>query len=164
MVIVRATKKLRQRLGTVAPLDEEASTTLLGEWYATLLPWRPQQLVLLVNEYTLLPVLMPLAPSAGVSARIGPAIASALADHGAATAVIERELGEMGDCRFGPTANRSVVGTMTEFSFLADVYRGNDPGFVPAQLAKRLSTTPCSPLYRRRISPDRELQAVLRSL
>ena len=45
MLIVRATRKLRQRLGSAAPDDGEPSTTLLGEWYATLLPWRPRQLI-----------------------------------------------------------------------------------------------------------------------
>jgi hypothetical protein len=161
VLIARATRKLRQRLGSATPHDDEPSTTLLGEWYATLLPWRPQQLILLVNEHTLLPVLMPLAPSASVPSRIGPAIAANLAAHEAPAAVIERELSEMRDCRFGPTANRSVVGIMNEFSFLADVYRRNESGIDPVQLAKRLAATPCSPLYRRHTSPDRELEAFL---
>jgi hypothetical protein len=68
VLIVRATKKLRQRLRATTPYDGEPSTTLLGEWYANLLPWRPQQVILLVNEKTLLPVLMPLAPGATASA------------------------------------------------------------------------------------------------
>jgi hypothetical protein len=136
---------------------------LLGEWYATLLPWRPQQLILLVNERTLLPVLMPLAPSASAPSRIGPAIVATLAAHEAPPAVVERELSEMRDCRLGPTANRSVVGIMNEFSFLADVYRSNDSGIEPLQMAKRLAATPCSPLYQRHTSPDRELQAYLLS-
>jgi hypothetical protein len=41
----------------------------MGGWYATLLPWRPQ-MVLLVNEQTLLPVLVPLAPAATLTTRI----------------------------------------------------------------------------------------------
>jgi hypothetical protein len=44
--------------------DGEPSTSLRGEGYATALPRRPRQPILLVNERTLLPVLMPLAPSA----------------------------------------------------------------------------------------------------
>ncbi|WP_127499913.1 DUF6933 domain-containing protein [Actinoplanes solisilvae] len=161
MLIVRATKKLRQRLGRATPYDGEASTTLLGEWYATLLPWRPQQLILLVNEETVLPVLMPLAPGATVPARIGPEIAAALATHQAPTAVGDDELRQMRDCRFGPTANRSVVGIMNEFGYLADVYRHVDPGRSLADLGMRLAETPCSPLYRRHVRPDRELEAFL---
>jgi hypothetical protein len=38
-------------------------TTWLGNWYGTALFWRPQ-LTLLVDEGTLFPVLMPLAPAA----------------------------------------------------------------------------------------------------
>ena len=52
--------------------DSEQSTTLLGEWYATALLWKPQ-VALLVNETTLLPALMPLAPAATLSTRIAPA-------------------------------------------------------------------------------------------
>ena len=44
VVIVRATKKLRQRLPSATAHDSEPPTTMLGEWYATLLPWRPKQL------------------------------------------------------------------------------------------------------------------------
>ena len=163
MLIVRATKKLRQRLGSAVPRDDEPSTTLLGDWYATVLPWRPRQLILLVNEQTLLPVLMPLAPAATAPSRIGPEIAATLTAHQAPTTVVDGELGQMHDCGFAPTANRSVVGIMNEFTFLADVYRRNDPELDLLRLAMKLASTPCSPLYRRHTSPDRELQAFLRS-
>jgi hypothetical protein len=69
----------------------------------------------------------------------------------------------MHDCRFAPTANRSVVGIMNEFSYLADVYRHQNPDLDLLGLGKKLASTPCSPLYRRHTSPDRELQAFLRS-
>jgi hypothetical protein len=111
----------------------------------------------------LLPVLMPLAPAATVPCRIGPEIAVTLAAHQASAPVLEAELSRMRDCRFGPTANRSVVGVMNEFTYLADVYRRTDPGLDLLQLGMRLAATPCSPLYRRNVSPDRELQAVLHS-
>ena len=78
-------------------------------------------------------------------------------------AVADGELGQMNDCRFAPTANRSVVGIMTEFAFLADVYRRNDPDLDLLHMAMRLASTPCSPLYHRHTSPDRELQAFLQS-
>jgi hypothetical protein len=164
VLIVRATKKLRQRLGATAPHDGDKSTTLLGDWYATLLPWRPRQLILLVNEQTLLPVLMPLAPAATAPSRIGPEIAASLATHQAPAALIDAELGQMRDSGIAPTANRSVVGIMTDFTSLADVYRHNNPDLDLRELSRNLAATPCSPLYRRHVSPDRELQALLRSL
>ena len=64
----------------------------------------------------------------------------------------------------GETSHRSVVGIMNEFSHLADVYRRTDPDINLSQMARRLAATPCSPLYRRHISPDRELQAFLQQV
>jgi hypothetical protein len=69
MLVVRATKRLLLRLGQPMLGEGEQSTTLLGQWYATALRWRPQ-VALLVNEPTLLPVLMPLALAATLLARI----------------------------------------------------------------------------------------------
>jgi hypothetical protein len=43
MVIVRATRKLLKRLGAAPVADVETSSNLLGDWYATVLPWRPRQ-------------------------------------------------------------------------------------------------------------------------
>ena len=161
--MVRATKELLQRVGRSSVPDGDRSTTLLGDWYASALLWRPQQVILLVNEVTLLPVLMPLAPAATASSRIGEEIAAALAAHQAPRSLIDDELSRMRDCRFGPTANRSVVGVMNEFKRLAEVYRSMNPRQGLLELGMRLATTPCSPLYRRHVSPDRELQALLRS-
>lgn len=65
---VHATKKLLDRLRQprVDPADAEASITALGPWYATAVMWRPQ-VALFVNERTLLPVLLPLAPASTCS-------------------------------------------------------------------------------------------------
>jgi len=49
MLIVRATRKLLGRLGPITPDEEQKSTTLLGDWYATAWFWRPQ-VALLVSE------------------------------------------------------------------------------------------------------------------
>lgn len=58
MVVVRCTRKLLDRIGRLAPY-ETSSTTALGEWYATILFTRPQQVVLLGNATTRLPVVVP---------------------------------------------------------------------------------------------------------
>lgn len=68
MLIVRATKKLLDRIGPPSLDEGEQSTTLLGQWYATAMFWKPQ-IALFVNEPTLLPVLLPLAPAATLLAR-----------------------------------------------------------------------------------------------
>jgi Domain of unknown function (DUF6933) len=162
VLIVRATKKLLVRIGPASLGEGEPSTTLMGQWYATAVFWKPQ-VALFVNEPTLLPVLMPLAPAATLLARFPQQVAAVLAAHGTPEAVIDEELRQMRDRRLAKTANRSVVGIMNEFTFLAEAYRGDTPVPDLLALAMRLAATPCGPLYRRHVSPDRELDALLRS-
>ena len=73
---VRGTKKFLDRVGRPA-VDPPSSSTALGDWYANVLLWRPQ-VALFVNATTFLPVMMPLAPSAGVVARFPTAMAEVL--------------------------------------------------------------------------------------
>ncbi len=160
MVIVRATRELLQRLGPPSP-DTPASTTLLGDWYATYLPWRPRQVVLLVNERTLLPLLMPLAPAATFLARFPDELARLLTAHHLPTSVIADEVAATKHAALATTASRSLVGSMNEFAFLADAHRskGSEPDLL--ELSLTLSRTPCSPLYNKHVSPDREVAALL---
>jgi hypothetical protein len=51
------------------------------------------------------------------------------------------------------------VGIMNEFTYLADAWRQDEPDLLA--LAVRLAATPCGPLYKRHISPDRELAALV---
>jgi len=163
VLIVRATKKLLDRIGPPNLDEGDHSTTLMGQWYATAMFWKPQ-VALFVNEPTLLPVLMPLAPAATLLARFPQQVAAVLAAHRTPDAVIDDEQRQMRDRRLAKTANRSVVGIMNEFTFLAEAYRGDTPAPDLLALAIRLATTPCGPLYSKHISPDRELAALLHAV
>jgi uncharacterized protein DUF6933 len=163
VLIVRATRKLLDRIGAPSLDEGQQSTTLMGQWYATAMFWKPQ-VALFVNEPTLLPVLMPLTPAATLLARFPRQLAAVLAAHGTPGAVIDEEQRQMRDRRLAKTANRSVVGIMNEFTFLAEAYRGDTPGPDLLTLALRLAATPCGPLYSKHVSPDRELDALWRSL
>lgn len=163
MLIVRATKKLLDRIGPADLGEGEQSTTLMGQWYATAVFWKPQ-VALFVSEPTLLPVLMPLVPAATLLARFPQQAAALLAAHGTPDAVIDEELRQMRDRRLAKTASRSVIGIMNEFTVLAGAYRGDAPVTDLLALALRLAATPCGPLYSKHVSPDRELDALLRSV
>jgi hypothetical protein len=163
VLIVRATKKLLRLAGPPSALDDDRGTTVLGPWYATVLFWRPR-VVLLVNEATLLPVLLPLAPAATLTGRIAEQISTVLTAHDAPAAVIDRERLHMRTTRLGVTANRSVVGVMIDFARLAEIHHDDDPTVDLVALAVRLASTPCSPLYGGNTSPDRELAATLRAI
>lgn len=160
MFVLHGTKKFRDRVpatGALAP--DDSSTTVLGNWYATVLFWRPQ-VALFVNEHTLLPVLLPLAPGASTLDRFRDAAADVFRGHGLRSSFVDNELAEMADCRLTKTQSRSVLGIMNEYTYLAEVHRAraDDPNFV--ELSLRLAKTPCSPLYGGHVSPDRALAAI----
>lgn len=164
MLIVRATKKLLRLMGPSTALDSDRGTTSLGPWYATVLFWQPR-VVLLVNEATLLPVLLPLAPAATLmTSRITEQISTVLTALDAPAAIIDQERRHMQTAQLGVTANRSVVGVMIDFARLAELHHDDDPAVDLVALAVRLAATPCSPLYGRNVSPDRELAATLQAM
>jgi hypothetical protein len=159
--VVHGTQRFLQRVAapTAEPVD---GTTLLGPWYATLARWRPQT-ALFVDEATLLPVFLPLAPARTVLSRFPQALAEVLGSHGVPADWIEREVAQMSALVTAKTANRSVVGIMNEFLFLAGVHRAEDGDVDLLTLSLELAGTPCSPLYKRHVSPDRELTAFVRA-
>lgn len=160
MFVVHGTRKLLARVGGPTASPDATSATALGSWYATALFWKPQ-VVLFVNESTLLPVLMPLAPATTVVDRVPAALSIVLATHGVSDRFIEREVAEMADHQVAPTRNRSVVGSMNEFAFLGEMFPQPGWGDDLVALSLRLSEVPCAPLSRRHGSPDRELAALV---
>jgi hypothetical protein len=159
MVIIHGTQRFRDRVTATPAADGDTSTAIIGPWYATVLRRRPA-VALFVNASTLLPVFTAFAPTRTLLDRFPAAVAEVLAAHGVPTSVITEETSAMSTCLLAPTANRSVVGTMNDFSFLADHHRGDFAGDLVG-LSVRLAETPCSPLYKSHISPDRELAAVI---
>lgn len=160
MFTLHCTQKLRDRikpdLAPPGPRD-----TLLGNWYATALFWKPQ-VALLVSERTLLPVLMPLAPVTTLVRRFPEQLTLVLKAHGVGADAIAQEVWRMGDVAYAKTANRSVVGMLNEFTFLAECWRprlGEDLVAISLKLAE----TPCSPLHKGPVSPDRALWEVMKT-
>jgi len=115
---LHATAKLRAALGPPAREPVPASTTTLDPWYAHRLPWR-RPVAFFVNEATLLPVLLPLAPSATLLARFPDSLAVVLSAIGCPATVIEPELERMREIVVSTTASRSVLGSINEFAYLA---------------------------------------------
>jgi len=163
MYQLHCTKKLLDRIkpSTIAP--NGISSTFLGSWYATVLFWKPQ-VALLVNERTLLPVLIPLSPATNLATRFPNHLASILAAHGMPRPFIDHELLHMNEAQYAKTSSRSVVAIMNQFSYLAEYDREHLETNDLLALSIRLSETPCSPLYKGAGSPDRELKALAISL
>jgi hypothetical protein len=158
--VVRGTKKFLARMAMPATEEPGDSTSVLGDWYATVLFWKPQ-VALYVDESTLLPVLMPLAPAADVNDRFPDTLAGILRAHGVRQSFADAELAQMQDWRLARTANRSVVGVMTDFARLANLVRDDSGAEDLVALSLWLARTPCGPLERRHGSPDRELHQLV---
>jgi hypothetical protein len=159
MYQLHGTKKLLHRIKPSAIAPDVAPGTLLGNWYATALFWKPQ-VALLVNEKTLLPVLMLLAPATDLATRFPEQLAGVLVAHGIPRQFIDHELAQMNEVQYAKTSNRSVVGIMNQFSYLAEGYSEYLETKDLLALSLKLSETPCSPLYKSAISPDRALKAL----
>lgn len=160
LVNVHATRKLLDRVKPNLTADEAAPSNLLGNWYATAIMWRPQT-ALFVNETTLLPVFVPLTPARTVLDRFGPQLHAVLTTMGAPQWVADQELDAITHAGWTKTANRSVVGSMTEFVHMAEHIRRLTGTDDLVALSVRLADTPCSPPYDRHISPDREVAALI---
>jgi hypothetical protein len=149
---LHCTKKLLDRIKpNVLPPGQ--STTHMGAWYATALFWKPQ-LALLVNERTLLPVVMPLAPAATLAQRFPEALSKVLLSLVIDESKIQAELLEMTELVYAKTVNRSVLGVMNQFTHHAEGYRDHFGLVDPLDLSLELAGTPCSPLYKTATCPD----------
>lgn len=161
MLVVRGTKKLRDRVRGPVASPDDSSSTVLGDWFATALFWKPQA-ALLVNQRTFLPVFVELAPAATLLDRIPDAIDAILRRHGVEEGFLAAEREAMGEVRIAPTNDRSVVGVMTGFALHAEQLQKR--GFRDLEaLSLRLSATLLGPLMKGDGpgSPDRALTALV---
>lgn len=73
-----------------------------------------------VNAETYLPVLVPMAPAAGVTDRFPGAMADVLLALEIEPDYVAAEAAEMGEVVVAKTASRRVLGVMNEFAFMAE--------------------------------------------
>jgi len=149
MLVLRCTKKLLGRLGPPVA-DPPASTTVLGDWYAKPFGVGHQRYVLLVSEKSRMAVLMHGRDVAGIARRFPDAMAGQLALLRIPADAVAREVEACGEVVIASTANRSVLGTMTDFVLSATLgLRERQMEGVEADLEResmRLSHTLVGPL------------------
>ena len=103
--------------------------------------------MLLVSDRSLLPVLVAAKPGASILTRFVDALGSMLARLGVPPDAVRGELEAMKDVRIGPTRNRRVLGTMTDFARMLDSYAARDPSL--ESVALHLAEAPCGPIAMR---------------
>lgn len=145
MLVLRCTKKLIDRIGRHAPFEREPtpSTTRLGDWTANLFIIRRQQIVLAVNNTTLFPVLLPLAPNTTFISRFVEAAGETLIAIGVDRKEALSEMAAMNDCVVAPTNDRRVLGAINDFGRMLEVYLDGRP--LP-EVALHLAEAPCGPI------------------
>ena len=155
-----ATKKLLDRVKQpiVEPGDEPS--TALGNWHATAMFWKPH-VALFVNDRTLLPVFVALAPAATLARRFPDQLGRVLEALGTPIEFVLQEVGAMGEVSYDKTRDRSVLGSMNEFGIMGTRRRQSrgDDDFVA--LSVDLAGTPCGPLQDRHGFPDLEVAAIV---
>ena len=153
MYTLRCTARLIERL----PIDEPdyetrpgATTTRLGDWYATVHTQHRRPWVLAVSERSLLPVLIPLSPADSVPMRLMLAVSDWLRALGVPPSDALRETDAMSDgFRFGATDNRSVVGGLMLFSSELRMEWTDHPSQTPAALVRFLAESAMKPIGRK---------------
>jgi hypothetical protein len=159
MYTIHATNKLLTRVKGPFGLAVETPTTSLGNWYATAVFWRPQ-VALFVNERSLLPLLIPLAPAATLLERFPECLQVMLDRLDVNPAFIAAERWAMNEGSYAKTANRQVLGVMNRFEFELEYMRERyDDDLM--QLSLWQSDTLAGPLRDGTRTPREELLAIV---
>ena len=147
MVVLRCTQKLLVRLKQVGDLPPVESTTRLGDWYGNVLRIGRRQHLLFISGRSRLPVVLPITDWKRLSTVFPDAVCERLSTGGVTVADIADERMRMLDSAFGRTRNRSLLGTLNDFAFMAQSgdARRTEPES-PEELMRFLSQTPILPL------------------
>jgi len=124
------------------PATDAASTTRLGDWFATLVNVGRERFVLLVSERSRLPVIVRARGVAELGSRLIDALTPVLEGLGLPDDAIRHETGEMREWVFAPTNNRSVVGSLNDFSKMLAWHISREHDADLTDLALKMSETP----------------------
>lgn len=145
MLVIRPTQKLAKRLRVELLPEAEPSTTVLGDWYCTLLFTRPKQLILAVSEKSRLPLLFPAAGEHSFEVRLLAALGMTLMALEVPIPAIAREQADLSvETVYAKTASRSLLGTINDFTFALDAYLPESDKLLEAALW--LACTPIRPM------------------
>jgi len=146
MVVLRCTERLRERLKREVHPDPGPSTTALGDWYANLIRFGPSQVLLFVNERSRLPLLLPALSAKHLDSVFPNEVERVLTEIGVHPDAVARECRELVPVVIARTSNRSVVGSMNDFAFMAKWHVEDQPDVSPFELWRGLAVAPILPL------------------
>jgi len=149
MVTLRLTHKLRKALDIDLTEPLEPTTGKLGDWYANVVPTDAGDLIVFVNEKTLLSVAVPIWESDHLLSLFRLRVGNLLGMIGIQSKAIESELRHYDQIQFGKTASRRIVGSMNDIAWqyqamAEDAASKKDLSLSGAEL--KLSQMPCKPI------------------
>ena len=149
MVTLRLTHKLQKLLAIDLSDQLKPTTSILGDWYANLVPTFSGDLIVFVNEKTLLSVAIPIWESDNLLLLLRLRIANLLGMIGIQPKAIENELSHYDHIQFGKTRSRSVLGSINDFAFHYQVMAEEAESKADLSLSNaeyKLSQMPCKPI------------------
>ncbi len=128
MTSLRCTQRLLKKLKVQPEKALPAATNRLGDWYANVLNVGPKRFVIATSERTLLTVVVPARDAPRLRERIREAVHDMLFRIRVPLPLAAEEVRGMERMPIGKTADRSVLGSMNEFAFLAKHFVAGEPG------------------------------------
>jgi hypothetical protein len=164
MVLLRATQRVLRQLPPMSPEFGE-SDTALGDWYVNRLVVDRRPLLLLVSSHSLLPMVVPAREVRTLPNPLPGLVRDRLLRQGIPVDQVEAEVRAMNPVVVSATRDRSVIGTLNEFT--KDVpYHLPVNGWSESDLAMielHMSEMPCrvSRRFEDTICPDRKTPELL---
>jgi len=157
MFYLHCSKQLLDRVSS--GLSEPAGTggNILGNWYAKAIFSKPQ-VALFVNERTLLPVLMPLAPASSLVERFPQYLFKVLLSQGVSESFMQQELNYLDEVVYCKSTNRSIIGILNMFTYHLESYQSIHYANDWYEFSMMMADTPCGPLYKSTITPGNALR------
>ncbi|MEP6475509.1 MAG: hypothetical protein ABJC74_17415 [Gemmatimonadota bacterium] len=146
MVILRTTRRLATRLSEKSSSQDPRSSGQLGDWYANLIRGPGRLLALCTNERTLLSVVVPVAPNRHFLDRFRDAAIGRIHQLPVPASLRLAEAGHFTELSLAPTASRSVVSSMNQLGWGAELWLRSLPAGDLEELGLWLCDTPMSAL------------------
>ena len=149
MINLQCTLKLRKYLGVVPNPILKPSTATLGDWYANLIPTSSGDLILFVNEKSLLTVAIPVWESNNLVQLFRIRVANLLNITGVQPKDIAKEIRHYDQVQYSKTASRRILGSMNDFAWHYQMMAEDAESKADLSLSKAelfLSQMPCKPI------------------
>jgi hypothetical protein len=118
MAEIRCTKKLLSRISRESrSVGTGAGSDVLGDWVANVVPIMGGELILVLNEKSLLTLVLPASELEGLPAAIALEASRLLGVVGAPQAFVESALAEISEARPAPNQSRHFVGLLNQVTY-----------------------------------------------